>query len=284
MKSGWQKYLLYASIVIIGGIILFETVRLKNTGFEGKSLWDWMELFIIPLVLAIGAILLNRSERNTEREIATDRQQEAALQAYLDRMADLLLKEKLRTTKSKEVRNVARIRTLTVLRGLDGKRKGLVIIFLYDAGLIFLKNNVITLHGADMSYADLSYANLRDVNMSGANLFGADLSYINLSNANLSYANLLNADLYRADLSDANLVNVNKIRDVFDAFVSNVKVKGPSLLEANLTRANLSDVNFFEADLRGANLTNANLNNAFLGGAKLVDANVSNEQIKTANL
>ena len=70
---------------------LIETVRAKNTGFEVKTLWDWMELLIIPLFLAGGAFFLNRSERNNEREIATDRQREAAFQAYLTQMKDLLL-------------------------------------------------------------------------------------------------------------------------------------------------------------------------------------------------
>lgn len=110
MKPRLKKFLQFAGVtIVIGGLsfILIETVRAKNTGFEAKTLWDWMELLIIPLLLGLGAVLLNRSERNSarlqaeersklEREIATDRQQEAALQAYLDRMADLLLKEKLR--------------------------------------------------------------------------------------------------------------------------------------------------------------------------------------------
>ena len=109
MKRAWKTYLLYGSAIVAVGVlayILIETVRLKNTGFETKTLWDWMELLVIPLVLAIGAFYLERSERavdrktaddraKLERELATDRQQEAALQAYLDRMAELLLKENL---------------------------------------------------------------------------------------------------------------------------------------------------------------------------------------------
>src|SRR5688572_26778794 len=170
MNPRLKKYLLYAAVVIAGGSFLFiliETVRLKNTGFEPKTLWDWMELLIIPLILAMGAFYLNRSEREVERErverrakferqraeenadlereIATDRQQEAALQAYLDRMAELLLEKELRTTENEEVRNVARIRTLTVLRGLDATRKGLLLRFLYEAGLISKEKGVVSL-------------------------------------------------------------------------------------------------------------------------------------------
>src|SRR6185436_681231 len=98
MNSRWKQYLLYASLITVGGgliYILVETVKAKNTGFETKTLWDWMELLIIPLILAVGAFFLNRSERKTEREIAKDRQQEQALQSYFDQMTELLLEKDL---------------------------------------------------------------------------------------------------------------------------------------------------------------------------------------------
>ena len=114
---------------------------------QSKTIWDWMDLLLLPLLLAGGVLLWKRSQRDTEfqraeqnatieREIAADHQQEEALQAYFDRMADLLLKDKLSKFSADEVRNVARIRTLSVLRGLDARRKGLVLLFLKDAGLI----------------------------------------------------------------------------------------------------------------------------------------------------
>jgi hypothetical protein len=52
--------LLYASLIIIGGgwiYILVETVRVKNTGFETKILWGWLELLIVPLFLTGGTIM-----------------------------------------------------------------------------------------------------------------------------------------------------------------------------------------------------------------------------------
>lgn len=277
MKSGWQKYLLYASIVIVGGFILFETILLKNTGFEGKSLWDWMELLIIPSVLAGGAYYLNRSERNTEREISTDRQQEAALQSYLDRMADLLLKDKLRTTKNKEVCNVARIRTLTVLRGLDAKRKGLVLSFLYEAGIINIKNRVINLQGANLTNVYLFRAYLR----------GADLGFTDLTHANLSHADLNHADLTHADLSNANL-NANltgadlSVANLSDANLSGAHLAHADLSGAKLIRADLHSAFLFKTDLRGADLRDAKLESAYLLGANLEGALVVKEQLAKA--
>ena len=181
------KYLLIsvAAIVIISALVLWG-YSATWTGFgdftkpdgelvRGKTLWDWMQLFIIPIFLSIGLFLLNRSERNSEREIATDRQHEMALQSYLDRMADLLLKEKLLTTESEEVHKVARIRTLTALRGLDGRRKGLILRFLYEADLIYNEKTVIDLAGADLQDTELQGVNLQNANLCFANLRGTNL-------------------------------------------------------------------------------------------------------------
>lgn len=164
MQRTWKNYLLYGSLAIFGGIFLFlleETIRLKNTGFETKTLWNWMELLIIPAVLAGGAYFLNRAERNNERQIETDRQQEVALQSYLDRMADLLLKENLLTSESNQVRHVARTRALAVLRGLDSRRKALVLQFLREANLATPPNSIIDLKDAPLQNADLRGADFQ---------------------------------------------------------------------------------------------------------------------------
>ena len=206
--------------------MLEETVRLKNTGFETRTLWDWMQLLIIPLALTGGALYLQRAERTVERqsteiraklerEIATDRQQEAALQSYLDYMADLLLNENLLTSGNEELRNVARIRTLTVLRGLDARRKGLLLLFLYESGLI-LERLIVDLDGADLSGAELYSANLSGANLVNVNLNRAELSTANLSGARLIKANLNRAQLIDTELSGANLSEA----DLRDAKVS----------------------------------------------------------------
>src|SRR5215211_2473133 len=49
-----------------------------------KTLWDWLDLLIIPVVLAIGGYLFTRSENRATRVAAGQRAQSEALQAYLD--------------------------------------------------------------------------------------------------------------------------------------------------------------------------------------------------------
>ena len=112
----------------------------------GKTLWDLLQLLIVPVVLAIAGFWLNRiqkdrdkkaeeaqkqREENTakereklERESRDDNQSGAALQAYINKMSELLLHENLRkSAEDAEVRKVARVLTLTVLSKLDASRK-----------------------------------------------------------------------------------------------------------------------------------------------------------------
>lgn len=310
MKPTWKKYLLYASLIIVGGgliFILVETIWAKNTGFETKTLWDWMELLIIPFVLAIGAFYLNRSERaverqiaenrikedrqlaedraKLEREIATDRQQEAALQAYLDRMADLLLHEKLRTAENEEARDVARIRTLTVLRGLDAKRKGLVILFLFEANLIRTEEPVISLEGADLDGADLFNAYLSEVNFQHSSLKGANFQYADLSRACLQYADLQGAKFAYAELRVARLQYSNLCNaDLSSAMLERALFIGAKLQGARLDAAMLEGADLSLAKMQGTKLVSAYLKDAILRGAKMQDADLYDATLEGATM
>jgi uncharacterized protein YjbI with pentapeptide repeats len=281
-----------ATIVLLS-TFWYTTIRpvgwVEWLGIRHKTAWDLAELAIIPLVVAIVAFLFNRSERAAERRIADerlaaersiadDRLREAALQAYLDRMTELLLDRGLRDPEHagrEEARTVARTRTLTAMRGLDASRNRAVIQFLREAGLFEPQNPLVSLAGADLRGADLYGANLREARLSDANLSDAILSWANLSWANLIGASLNGANLTWARLTWANLIGAN---------LSLARLGDSDLSRANLSRANLS-----RADLRGAyflaaNLSGAYLNEADLSGADLSDANLGDANLRGAKV
>lgn len=250
---------------------------------SGKSMWEWLDLLIVPVVLGLGALWFSREERKAEGEMAAARQQETALQAYLDKMTELLLEKRLRSSeKNAEVRDVARARTLTVLRGLDGGRKGMLVRFLKESGLIDKSDDksdvIVNLYGADLTDAYLFKADLREVylagtDLTGSNLWGAyltksDLTSATLSDADLSHAVVIEAVLARAKLNNANLVK---------AFLLNADLEG-----ANLIKANLSETRLIHAKLTGADFTGAKFNDVDLSGACLENAIVSDEQLAKA--
>ena len=151
--AGFNGYTQVSTIHTLSGPTA-GTVTRTEAYQPGKTLWDWMQLLFIPVVLAVAGFRFNHRERmaaelradterkaaevraKNERDIAEDDQREAALQAYINEMSELLLHANLRTSMPEdEVRNIARVRTLTALPRLDGQRKGNVIQFLYESVL-----------------------------------------------------------------------------------------------------------------------------------------------------
>jgi len=203
------------------------------TGFQKKTLWDWLDLLIIPAVISFGVFLLNQSQKLSDEIKTEEVARENAIQQYLDKMTELLLgdQRKLSNEDSKE-RYMARTRTLTVLRGLDGDRKGIVIKFLHEATLVQGDDEkvIVQLIASDLSYVNLSATYLGEINLNGTNLY-----YANFQNSNLSSSLLQNSFLYGANLSKANLT------------------------DSDLSFANLESANLTDADLTGVNLTGAKI-------------------------
>jgi len=253
-----------------------------------KTLWDWLELLVIPIVLAISAAWFSRVERRSEqaiakqrieeeRRIADDRAQDTALQAYLEQMAALLLDKSLRQSEEgSEERAMARAWTLTFLRRLNGERKGVLLRFLYESDLITKEKSTFSLALADLSEANLGRADLSGANLSGANLSGANLSRAALGGTNLSGAYLIGANLSGAKLSEANLGRAYlSLANLSLANLIDANLMGATLIEANLMGANLMGANLRNADLMGANLMGAYLIGAALEGALLIGTNLS---------
>lgn len=227
-----------------------------------KTTWDIWELLVIPLVLAVGVYWLNKQEREAEREvekrraeaereIAAERERENALQAYLSHMTDLMLEKGLRGSEpDSEIRDIARARTLTVLRVLDGERKGTVIQFLHESMLIKREAVIVDLAGANLSKAVLQLIDLNEVDLSSTNMQESDLAGADFRSANLAWANLVDANLITTDLKGADLSYTK-------------------LARANLRFTNLEEAHLYEAQLQAAGLRNANLQGAIVTDIQL---------------
>src|SRR5829696_309696 len=187
------------------------------TGFANKTLWDWLQLLVVPAMLALVGFLLAAAQENIQQQAEESRAQDEALQAYLEGMGNLLLDEGLLTSQEdEEVRTLARARTLTILGRVDGARKRSVVQFLYESQLIEKDQPIVRLSGADLSGADLRGADLRVADLRRADLrravlFGADLSDAVLFDADLSDAFLGGADLSDARLGGADLSDIRGV-------------------------------------------------------------------------
>ncbi len=84
LRSWWQRVrklleifvILAGCIVVIALLVVIVLAYIFNVnvpGLHGKTLWDWLQLLIIPLVLAVIALLFNRATTRTEQKIAAER-------------------------------------------------------------------------------------------------------------------------------------------------------------------------------------------------------------------
>jgi uncharacterized protein YjbI with pentapeptide repeats len=246
-----------------------EETKQSRWGFRGMTVRDWLQLLIVPLALVVIGFLFTMQQdarqqqiedqrAEAERELAEQRAQDEALQAYLDQMGSLLLEKDLRNSeKDSEVRTLARARTMTVIQRLDSDRNGQVIRFLNEAGLIGQGESSIRL----LAEADLRGAHLRDVDLEGADLSWADLRDADLDGAYLGEAELYGALLRNADLHSANLNGAD---------LSWSGLREADLSGAILVLADLGCATLFEADLSNARVTNEELGPALtLAGATM---------------
>lgn len=297
MKSkltSWLKEHLGLLVIItlcIATVLVFlgYWFQVSWSGFLSKTVWDWLQLLVIPAMLAIGGFWLNQVQKSredkaaekrakTELELAEDNQREAALQEYINKMSELLLdvhRPLRKSNEDDEVQKIARVRTLTVLPRLNASRKRSLLQFLYEARLIDNDESIVDLSDANLRDADLSYATLCSATMSGA-----DLSDAVLNDAVLNDADLCGANLHGADLSDAKLCNVTMIdADLVIATMSSADLRGADLRGADLSGADLS-----HAELEGTDLSRARLNGADLSSAILFSANLEKADLSHANL
>jgi hypothetical protein len=258
-------------------LFIFLGYHWEWTGFPQKKLFDWIQILVIPVAVAVGTFVLNRTaekrdeaarqaqkerdeaaqkaqkerdeaaqkaQKERDEEISAQRTQDAALQTYLDRMSLMLVERPLLTARPGEPLSVvARALTLTILGRLDGYRKRAVLEFLYEAGLINRDQSVIDL-GDTYPRANRMMATLGlEPGFESAQLQAATLARSHLRAAHLEGANLEGANLQAANL------------------------QGADLQGADLRAAHLEGAELLEADLRGADLQGAIVGDEQLAGA-----------------
>jgi uncharacterized protein YjbI with pentapeptide repeats len=287
-----------------------------------KSLWEFLDLLIVPLALAIigFGFTVQQQVRQTQIENQRDeraqaveeqRAQNAALQAYLDQMNQLILDRKLLKVEQGDpvhepgdpVHSLAQARTTTAITQFDGENNQAVTRFLSDSGLL---REPPLLAKADLEGTKLPKAVLQGANLAGTNLTGANLAEAALISADFSAKEKegedtihITADLTRADLTKAALQEAKLAECTLDkvtltkATLQGADLRSASLEAANLTTAALQDADLSstentailqDAPLRFLKKEATNLTDANLTKAALQDADLSSAVLQNANL
>ena len=210
-------------------------------GPRAKTLWDWLDLLIVPLVLSIGVWFLSSAEKESEKLVELDRQRQGILDLFINQVSKLILENSLKSENgTKEIRAIARTYALGAFRRLDRERKAEALQFLLESKLID-NEPVIPLKGANLREASLDNAELV-----GAEIKGAYFCNASFKKANLTGTNLCGCDLSFVDFTQATFTGTD---------LSYTFLKYAKLRNVDLTKANLDCADVEGADLRGAKLS-----------------------------
>ena len=282
----WIKWVLSAvlfSLTIFLVIIISTWIsNFKWSGFQKKSFWDWLQLLIVPLILAFGAFYLNYASETRDKQIAEEGKQQELLKDYFSKMQTLILAEKTlpksnnkptgspsldqnQPKLSPESQAIAKALTFAVLDELDGKRKGKVISYLADSKLIIEDPMLKSKSEINLEHANLKYIVLQDVVM----------PFVKINNADMTNARLDNVDLSNSDLADS---------DLSEATLKDVKLIEAKVYRVNFTKTNLTGVNFSNTDLNNSNFYNATLDNITFSSFTILDQACFSEQPIITNM
>lgn len=252
----WTVIFILAGIVFV--LVYVGDFFFSWTGFAGKTIWDWLDLLIVPLVLSVTAFLLNRSLKDNEQLIAEDNLLEAELQSYFESISKWLIEKDLRNAApDSDLCLMSRALTLRAFRRLNDQRKKALLLFLCEADLVTGDAPVISLKDADLKGLDLAGEYLSGINLREAKLERADFSGAILVDANFDYAHLSEVNLRKSNLRGA--------------FLNFADLRQANLKDANLKNAELYKTDLKQADLRGADFNEADLSLADLSGATVDD-------------
>lgn len=277
-----RKFFLLSTLTIFA----FFGVGMVSGWFSGKSVWDWLDLLIVPSVIGLSVAYfesmgrlteLEIAERNNEveREISKERYWESTFKEFLDKMTVFVIENGLlKAQANADLTNIAIMRTRTTLRILNAKWKQEVVVFLSESGITKSIPGILCncdlsktdLNRIGLSNADLSDAQLNDAILSGANLNASELSRASIVGAKLIGTQMQAATLTSADLTNSDLQGASLSRSKLTAAkFKNAKLKATKMVGCVATNTIFKAADSCgsdRTDLSGSDFSNANMSEA----------------------
>jgi uncharacterized protein YjbI with pentapeptide repeats len=222
-----------------------------NTKEAAKTLWDWLDLLIIPIVISLLGWAFSQAEKTKASRSEEERAQNESLDSFFNTMTKLIIEYKLTENPSRQTKTIARTRINLVLNNLNGNRKGQVLQYLYESDLIDI-NPKLKLLGANLRNAILD-----EIVLGKSEIKGAYFNQASIQNANLNEAVLVGCNFTRANFSKS--------------LVTGVDLSYTDLTKAKLKFMDLTSVNFEGANLTGANLKGSKITKEQLNGVFIKD-------------
>ncbi|MCA9941861.1 MAG: pentapeptide repeat-containing protein [Ardenticatenaceae bacterium] len=297
--------------------ILIENSSTSEVGFyqPPKTVWDILEVIILPAVVALVIFHLDKRDKNVKQQIANEERRQIALTGFIDRVSDLVLNhfegQRLEENRNaKQIYNMLRAWLTEIVKDLDGVRKGQLVQLLHGFELLSSmqyeendnENNELKaiLDGVDFSGVILKSAKLEEIDLLNASMEDADLKDVELRNSQFKNTNLSRANLNNVNLTDSCLNSVFFENSTFEnvqlnnALIEVVNFSNTHFTKVYLNHARVSQNNEWDTEIKSIHADNAiwtdvrldeaNLDNAFLEKTQFIKTSFLNVRLVNANL
>jgi uncharacterized protein YjbI with pentapeptide repeats len=224
-----------------------ESIK-DETKEAAKTLWDWLDLLIIPVVIGLLGWSFSQAEKVKTKKREEERTENEIFESFLQTMTDLIIKNNLHDEPTRQTLAIARARINVALNNINGARKGQILQFLYESYLVDI-NPKLKLRGANLKDAVLD-----EIVLGESEIRGAYFNKASIENANLKGAILVGCDFSQANLSNSSVDNV----DLSYSNLTKAKLKN-----IDLTTVNFEGVTLTGADLRGSKILRTQLEGIF---------------------
>ncbi len=296
---------------------------LETSGWKNKTLWDFMQLLAMPIVIFGMGAYVNISQSGVQREIEAKNYSQEALDKYIAGMTEMIIKHDMlglgyspkdsseddeeqtqedtldqkEQKRRKYLANIAKAKTLTTLLLLDldeqTQKRNIVLDFLRAEKLCCN----LPLPPVRFTSFDLRESNPSNFRFNAISLVKDSFSFNNILQLEVQEAQVDDDPFSTADKhyfpeekpeEKINLLEGNNVRlenaKLEKSDLSYFRLNDINLIRAKLNNAQLEGAQLQRAKLNEAILTGANLNGANLTEAKLIKADLSNSDLIGANL
>lgn len=226
---------------------------IENTSDEIKikTLWDWLDLLIVPTSIGIIGWIYKDYEKKKEEKKQIENTNNEIFNNYIKNISELILKNNLLES-NKNAANLARTLTIVALENLDGERKGQILQFLKESDVL----QKVELLGANFKNSDLQGIVLKNqifkgIDFSNSNfqnsfLDGTQFISCNLSSSNFSNSSLLNVDFNYSNLCDSILKN----NDLESVKFNCAEMHNADLRNSTIKKAQIEEITKFNKSIK----------------------------------
>lgn len=237
---------------------------------QSKTLWDWLQLLLVPIILILGGFWLNRSEsrhslemqksiNDTNLSIEKERFEDGILNSYINDIAQMIINSDTAKLRTNRIMAVYKIKTLTTLNRLNSERRNYLIQFLVDSKMLnywdFL-SDFKNIHVSGIFFNDVSFDDFKFIgsSISSSRFFSCSIQSSKSSHSDFTSSMFNDMKINIFDISSSKFIQSSLVKVIF----SECKIKDSKFYGSKIQHSSLGNSTIESSDLSCSTISNTN--------------------------